>query len=135
MNCPHAANFLALGVRTVQFCSIAMKYGVEIITELNSGLSHSLHRKAIGSVSKLVGQARSRPITDVMALPSEKQIPGCNANLCVSCGNCTRCEYLAVALDDSGKPHFDPARCVGCGFFTQHCPAGALALQPRHGSR
>src|SRR5208283_2876477 len=34
-----AANFLALGARTVQFCTIVMKHGLGIVHELHSGLS------------------------------------------------------------------------------------------------
>ena len=40
-----AAHFLALGARSVQFCTIVMKYGFGIIDELNWGLSHLLEEK------------------------------------------------------------------------------------------
>ena len=37
-----AANFLALGAETVQFCTAVMKYGLGYVDELHSGLSHLL---------------------------------------------------------------------------------------------
>ncbi|MGD9638076.1 MAG: FAD-dependent oxidoreductase [Alphaproteobacteria bacterium] len=126
-----AANFLALGVRNVQFCSIAMKHGVHIIKELNSGLSHLLEAKRIKSVNELIGCALPNPITDFMDLPATKQIPTCNQDLCLSCGNCTNCGYQAVTLDANRKPVFDPNKCVGCTYCTKMCFTGALSMKDR----
>lgn len=131
MNYLHAAHFLALGAKTVQFCSITMKYGVEIITDLNSGLSHYLQARGLHSVTELIGLAGKNPITDFMELTPVKQIPSCDKSLCISCGNCTRCGYLAVQLDANGHAQFDSSRCVGCTFCTQHCPSGALCMIDR----
>ena len=126
-----AAHFLALGARTVQFCTVAMKYGVHIVDELHSGLSYLMRERGIGSVEELIGRALPDPITDFMALSPTKRIPALTAELCVSCGNCTRCGYLAVSLDGDKKPLFDAALCIGCSLCAQKCFTGALAMRER----
>jgi len=126
-----AANFLALGARTVQFCSAVMKHGYGIVDELHSGLSHLLAAHGMRSVGELIGRALPEPITEFMALPSRKQVSHVAEELCTRCGNCTRCPYLAIALDERKVPRTDPSRCVGCSFCTLMCFAGALALRDR----
>lgn len=126
-----AAHFLALGARTVQFCTVAMKYGVGIAGELHSGLSHLMLSRGIGSVEELIGRALPNPVTDFMALPATKRIPALTPELCVSCGNCTRCGYLAVSLGEDRKPRFDAAKCIGCSLCAQNCFTGALAMRDR----
>ncbi len=126
-----AANFLALGARTVQFCSAVMKHGYGIVDELHSGLSHLLQARGLRSVEELIGRALPGPVTEFMDLPSAKQISQVNAELCVHCGNCTRCPYLAISLDDEKVPRTDATRCVGCSFCTLMCFTGALAMRDR----
>lgn len=131
MNYMHAANFLALGAKNVQFCSIAMKHGVGIINELNSGLSHLLEARGMKSVSELIGCALPQPITDFPDLTPVKQIPTVDQDLCMSCGNCTNCGYQAIELNENGIPTFDASKCVGCSFCTKMCFAGALKMRNR----
>ena len=50
MNYKAAANFLALGAQTVQFCTIVMKYGLGIVDELHSGLSFLMEERGFKSV-------------------------------------------------------------------------------------
>lgn len=125
-----AANFLALGVKNVQFCSIALKYGVGIIKDLELGLSNLLAERGLKSVSELIGIAQPKPVTDFMDLTPVKQIPECNYDLCVHCGNCTHCGYQAVTPGELG-PVFDPKKCVGCTFCTKMCVSGALKMRDR----
>jgi NADPH-dependent glutamate synthase beta subunit-like oxidoreductase/dihydroorotate dehydrogenase/ferredoxin len=126
-----AANFLALGARTVQFCSIVMKYGVGIVDELHSGLSHLLEDLGMRSVGELIGRALPQPITPFDKLSALKQVSTVNAELCVHCGNCVRCPYLAITLNGEKVPETDPARCIGCAFCTLMCFAGALSMRDR----
>jgi dihydropyrimidine dehydrogenase (NAD+) subunit PreA len=126
-----AANFLTLGARTVQFCTIAMKYGVGIIDELHSGLSYLIQEHGIGSVEQLIGSALPNPITDFMELTATKKIPNVTSELCEHCGNCTRCPYQAIELDKNKVPTFDPSRCVGCSLCAQKCFSGAIAMRNR----
>jgi NADPH-dependent glutamate synthase beta subunit-like oxidoreductase/dihydroorotate dehydrogenase/Pyruvate/2-oxoacid:ferredoxin oxidoreductase delta subunit len=126
-----AANFLALGVKTVQFCTIVEKYGYGIIDELCSGLSHLMAARGIKSVSDLIGIALPEPIRDFMDLTPIKQISTVDEDLCVHCGNCTRCPYQALTLNDKKVPETDAELCIGCGMCGFLCPAGALSLRDR----
>jgi dihydropyrimidine dehydrogenase (NAD+) subunit PreA len=126
-----AADFLALGAQTVQFCSIAMKFGYGIYDELATGLSHLLAARGIGSVQELIGIALPEPITDFMALTPEKKLSEFDRDLCLQCGNCGRCPYLAISFGDDGFPKTDPSRCVGCGFCSQKCFAHAIFMRER----
>ena len=126
-----AAHFLALGAQTVQFCTIAMKYGLGIINELHSGLSYLMQERGFGSVKDLIGSALPRPITDFMALTATKKLPDVIRELCEHCGNCIRCPYLAITLDSEIIPEFDPALCIGCSLCAQKCFAGAIFMRDR----
>jgi dihydropyrimidine dehydrogenase (NAD+) subunit PreA len=131
MNYKAAMDFLALGVKTVQFCTIAMKYGVGIIQDLESGTSFLMQERGIKSMQELIGIALPHPITDFMALSPVKKISSIDQNLCVLCGNCARCPYLAIGLDDHGRFCTDPARCIGCSICAQKCLTGAITMRDR----
>ena len=131
MNYKAAANFLALGAQTVQFCTIVMKYGLGIVDDLHSGLSFLMEERGFKSVRELIGSALPNPITDFMALSATKKLPQVVAELCEHCGNCTRCPYQAIVLDGKKVPLFDPALCIGCSLCAQKCFAGAIAMRPR----
>lgn len=126
-----AANFLALGAGTVQFCTIVMKYGYGIVDELHSGLSHLLEARSLKSVAQLVGCALPHPIIGFMELSAEKKISDVNRDLCQHCGNCTRCPYLAITLDEEKVPKTDASRCIGCSICVQKCFSGALFMRER----
>ncbi|HUE98190.1 MAG TPA: FAD-dependent oxidoreductase [Anaerolineales bacterium] len=126
-----AMDFLALGVKTVQFCTIATKYGYGIVRDLESGTAFLMQERGIKSMKELIGIAQPHPITDFMALSPVKKISEFNYDLCTSCGNCARCPYLAIQLDDQGRPHSDPALCIGCSICAKKCFTGAIALRER----
>jgi NADPH-dependent glutamate synthase beta subunit-like oxidoreductase/dihydroorotate dehydrogenase/Pyruvate/2-oxoacid:ferredoxin oxidoreductase delta subunit len=126
-----AANFLALGARTVQFCTIVMKCGYGIVDELHSGLSYLMQERGIKSVSELIGCALPAPITGFMELSPVKKVSDVRAELCQHCGNCARCPYLAIELDSKNVPVTDPARCIGCSICVQKCFSGALYMRKR----
>lgn len=126
-----AAHFLALGARSVQFCTVAEKYGVEIIDELTSGLSHLMKSKGIQSVEQLIGCAHPNAITDFMELSPVKQISAVHEELCSHCGNCTRCPYLAISLNEELVPQTDASKCVGCSLCVRKCFTGALYMRDR----
>ena len=126
-----AANFLALGAETVQFCTAVMKYGLGYVAELHSGLSHLLEERGMASVRELIGSALPDPVTGFESLSAAKQVPAVSAALCQHCGNCARCPYQAVALNGRGLPEFDAALCVGCSLCAQKCFAGALTMRAR----
>ena len=126
-----AANFLALGAQTVQFCTIVMKYGLGIVDELHSGLSYLMQERGFHSVKELIGSALPNAITAFDALSATKKLPEVVRELCVHCGNCTRCPYQAITLDRQGVPVFDPGHCTGCSLCAQKCFAGAIFMRPR----
>jgi dihydropyrimidine dehydrogenase (NAD+) subunit PreT len=131
MNYKAAMDFLALGVKTVQFCTIAMKHGVGIIRELESGTSFLMQERGIKSVRELIGIAQPHPITDFMALSPVKKISTIDQELCVLCGNCARCPYLAIGFNEQGHLCTDPARCIGCSICAQKCFTGAISMRIR----
>lgn len=126
-----AANFLALGAKSVQFCTIVMKYGFGIIDELDWGLSHMLEEKGFRSVTEFTGCALPGPITNFPDLTPVKHIPSVDAELCRHCGNCERCGYLAVKLDGDKVPKFDASKCIGCSLCVKKCFSGALKMRKR----
>jgi NADPH-dependent glutamate synthase beta subunit-like oxidoreductase/dihydroorotate dehydrogenase len=131
MNYKAAADFLALGVKTVQFCTIVMKQGYGILHELESGTSFLMQERGIRSMPELIGIAQPKPVTDFMALTPVKKISDANFDYCVSCGNCARCPYLAITLDEKGLPHTDPALCIGCSICAKKCFVGAISMRTR----
>ena len=126
-----AANFLALGTNTVQFCTVVEKHGYGILHELKSGLSHLLAERGIGSIADLRGITQPNPIRGFMDLDAETQVSACTRDLCVQCGNCARCPYLAIALDADRYPMTDAAKCIGCGLCALQCFVGAISLRDR----
>jgi NADPH-dependent glutamate synthase beta subunit-like oxidoreductase/dihydroorotate dehydrogenase/Pyruvate/2-oxoacid:ferredoxin oxidoreductase delta subunit len=126
-----AMDFLALGVETVQFCTIVMKHGYGILHELESGTAFLMQERGIRSMRELIGLTQPNPITDFMALSPVKRLSDFDRDLCVSCGNCARCPYGAIVLDDEGVPHSDPARCVGCSICAKKCFTGAITMRLR----
>jgi NADPH-dependent glutamate synthase beta subunit-like oxidoreductase/dihydroorotate dehydrogenase/Pyruvate/2-oxoacid:ferredoxin oxidoreductase delta subunit len=126
-----AMDFLALGVKTVQFCTIATKYGYGIIRDLESGTAFLMQERGISSMKQLIGIAHPNAITGFMDLSPVKKLSDFNYELCTSCGNCARCPYLAIQLDEQGRPHSDPARCIGCSICAKKCFTGAITLRER----
>jgi NADPH-dependent glutamate synthase beta subunit-like oxidoreductase/Pyruvate/2-oxoacid:ferredoxin oxidoreductase delta subunit len=131
MDYKSAAHFMALGARTVQFCTVAMKHGVGIVEELHSGLSHLMASRGMRSVEELIGCALPDPITGFMELRATKRISACNTELCASCGNCTRCAYLAISLDKDKHPVTQATHCIGCSLCTKKCFTHALYMRER----
>ncbi len=126
-----AADFLALGVNTVQFCTIVMKYGYGIIDDLMMGVSYLMKARGFNSIAELRGAALPDPIRPFMELSSKKKISQVIEELCQHCGNCTRCPYLAISLNSKKIPYTDPAKCIGCSICVQKCFAGALYMRER----
>lgn len=132
MNYKQAAHFLAIGVKTVQFCTMPTKYGYGIYDELARGVSHLMKQRGIKSMKELIGIAGPSPVTDFMDLTPTKKISSLiDKELCLKCGNCTRCPYQAISLDKEGYPEIDPAKCIGCSICTQKCFTGALEMRKR----
>jgi dihydropyrimidine dehydrogenase (NAD+) subunit PreA len=108
-----------------------MKYGYGIIDDLESGLSYLMQERGISSVEELIGRALPKPITGFMELSPVKKVSSVNKELCMHCGNCTRCPYLAITLNSKKVPVIDAAKCIGCSICVQKCFSGALSMRQR----
>jgi dihydropyrimidine dehydrogenase (NAD+) subunit PreA len=131
MDYKSAGNFIALGCGTVQICTLVMKSGYAIIDDLKAGLSQIMAHRGINSINELRGINSPDPIVDFMDLSPIKKISALDPDLCESCGNCTRCSYLAISLDENKKPLIRADRCIGCSICTQKCFSGALFMRER----
>ncbi len=131
MDYKSAADFLALGAKTVQFCTVVMKQGYGIIDELHSGVSHLMQARGIASMDQLIGRALPDPVRGFMELSPVKKVSQVKEELCMHCGNCSRCPYLAITLNDKKIPETDPSKCVGCSICAQKCFSGALYMRER----
>lgn len=131
MDYKQAADFLALGCNSVQMCTAPMKYGYGYIDDLHAGLSHLMADRGFKSIAELRGCALPHPVTGFMELTPKKRISSVNKDLCMSCGNCSRCSYGAITLDAERHPTFNAEHCVGCSICTQKCFAGALSMRER----
>ncbi len=131
MNYKAIADFLALGVGSVQLCTAPTKYGVNYFNELAQGLSYYMKERGIGSIAELRGIALPNPVTDFMDLTPVKRISDVNPELCVSCGNCARCPYMAIELNKKGIPETNPEKCIGCSICVQKCFTGAMFMRER----
>jgi Pyruvate/2-oxoacid:ferredoxin oxidoreductase delta subunit len=87
--------------------------------------------RGIGSVAELIGRALPEPVTDFMALSPTKKISSPQRELCLQCGNCARCPYLAISADADGYPTTRADRCVGCGICALKCFAHAIEMRER----
>jgi NADPH-dependent glutamate synthase beta subunit-like oxidoreductase/Pyruvate/2-oxoacid:ferredoxin oxidoreductase delta subunit len=121
-----AVELLARGAQAVPIDALVRCHGLGILNELQGGLSWFLAERGLRSVLELVGSApaRSEP-------PVRRVACVLDARLCTSCGNCTRCPQLAIALDARGSPTIDSARCTGCALCVERCFPGALRMEPR----
>lgn len=126
-----AADFLALGAKSVQFCTIVTKLGYGIVHDLHCGLSFLMQERGYKSVKELIGCALPNPVTGFMELSPKKKVSQVVKDLCQHCGNCTRCPYLAISLDKDKVPVTDASRCIGCSVCAQKCFAGALYMRDR----
>jgi heterodisulfide reductase subunit A-like polyferredoxin len=82
-------------------------------------------------MEELIGIALPHPVTDFMQLSPVKRISEARTEFCVSCGNCARCPYLAIVLDNQGFPRTDPSHCIGCSICAKKCFTGAIFMRDR----
>ena len=78
MNYRAAADFLALGTNTVQFCTVVEKHGYAIIDELMLGPEPPDAARGIKSIAQLVGITQPDPIRGFMDLGPVKQVSTCD---------------------------------------------------------
>ncbi len=91
-----AAEFIALGARSVQVCTAVMHHGYRIVEDLIDGLSEYLDTHGMKSVNELVGRA----------------VPGFK-------------EWGELDLNYKLIAKIDPATCIGCQLCVTACHDGA----------
>lgn len=129
-----AAEFLSLGVGTVQICALAEERGLRVINDLTEGLSSWMERAGFKSIEDLKGAAYPA-IIDFMDITAEKRIPvTVNPASCIACHKCEDCPYGAIKLETASHTvKVDPIKCVGCSLCVARCPGACLGMRERVG--
>jgi dihydropyrimidine dehydrogenase (NAD+) subunit PreA len=143
-----AVEFLLAGAGIVQVCTAAMRYGYDIVEELNEGLALYLEDKGLPSPSELIGKGLPNVVAHEALSRNYKTVAAIDEDLCVRCGGCViacrdgghqaiefrgRLDDGSVSdAEDARVPEVDDERCIGCGFCRAVCPVeGCIAMEKR----
>ncbi|HYW69090.1 MAG TPA: NAD-dependent dihydropyrimidine dehydrogenase subunit PreA [bacterium] len=137
-----AVEFLLAGAGIVQVCTAVMRYGYDIVEELNEGLAFYLEDKGLTSPMELVGKGLGGLVSHEALSRQHKVISSVDENLCIGCGACViACrdgghQALEFGGEEAGElarvPVVDDEKCIGCGFCESVCPVdGCLSMRPR----
>jgi dihydropyrimidine dehydrogenase (NAD+) subunit PreA len=130
-----SAEYMAVGATLVEICTAVMLYGVDIIGDLNEGLSYFLESKGMHSAAELVGKALPQVVPQPDLRPIKHAVAFVDKELCTKCGRCLiSCRdggHQAYTVDEAGYPTVDKDKCYGCGLCPDVCPAHCIALLPR----
>ncbi len=133
-----AAEFLALGSRSVQVCTEVMLRGYRIVEDMIEGLEGYMDERGMRTLDDLVGRAVPA-FSEWGDLDLNYEIVAkIDASTCIGCQNCL------VACHDGAHqcihPHPDPAirvpvvdeaECVGCNLCQIVCPVqGCITMEP-----
>ncbi len=128
-----AAEFIALGARSVQVCTAVMHYGFRIVEDMVDGLGGYLESKEFASARGLEGRAIEN-VTDWGNLDlNYKIIAQIDPGKCIGCHLCyVACEDGAhQCIEEYPRPNGDGAmrvpriiedECVGCNLCALVCP-------------
>ena len=137
-----AVEFLLAGAGIVQVCTAVMRYGYDIVEELNEGLAFYLEDKGLTSPMELIGKGLGGLVSHEALSRQHKVISSVDENLCIGCGACViACrdgghQALEFGGEEAGElarvPVVDDEKCIGCGFCESVCPVdGCLSMKPR----
>ena len=123
-----AAEFIALGSRTVQVCTAAMTFGFKIVEEMADGLDNWMESKGYKTIDDFVGGAIPN-VTDWQYLNLNYVAKArIDQDLCIKCGRChIVCEdtsHQAITARKNGERYFEVKddECVGCNLCVSVCP-------------
>lgn len=126
-----AVEFMSVGARCVQFCTLVMHHGFRVIDDLRSGLSNYLDEMGFSSPRDIVGRALPH-------IAVHDDLPRRRVRSVIDESRCIGCEVCYVACRDGGHgaidrresriPLVNPERCVGCGLCPHVCPEACISL-------
>ncbi len=126
-----AVEFMSVGARCVQFCTLVMHYGFRVIEDLRSGMSQYLDEMGFSSPREIVGKALPH-------IAVHDDLPRMRVRSVIDESRCIGCEVCYVACRDGGHgaidrretriPLVNPERCVGCGLCPLVCPERCISL-------
>jgi len=129
-----AAEFIAVGARTVQVGTAVMWNGYGIIEKLTEGLSKYLKEKGFPKLEALVGAALPK-IVEFPQVPLTSRVRASVDGTCNGCLLCvTACAdggYQAITGVKGEVVTIDGAKCDGCGLCMMVCPLGSISMAPR----
>lgn len=126
-----AAEFLLLGAKTLQVCTAVLRYGIEIISGLSTGLQVWMDEKGFQNSMDVVGMSLPYMVEHAQ-LPRGIQVVAKiqteNCNNCYACQiACRSGGHEAIGVEE-GHPVVDPDQCHGCGLCLAVCPIDAVTL-------
>ncbi len=133
-----AAEFIALGARSVQVCTAAMHYGFKMVDDVIDGLERWMEKSRYDRIEDFRGRA-VKNVTDWQYLNlNYKTVAEIDQDLCIKCGLChVVCEDTAhqavAALRNDGRRRYQviDAECVGCNLCMHVCPVeGCITMKP-----
>ena len=121
-----AAEFLALGCKTIQVTTAIMQYGYRIVEDMISGLSHFMDERGYDNLDQFIGCALPNIIPAEELNRDFRLLPKFDDKKCVGCGRCYVSCYDAAhqAIDWNEKkrrPELND-NCVGCHLCLNVCP-------------
>ena len=137
-----AVEFLLAGAGIVQVCTTVMRYGYDIVEELNEGLALYLEDKGLTSPAELVGKGLVGLVSHETLSREYKVVSSIDENLCIGCGVCViacrdgghqALEFRGGEAGDLARvPAVDDEKCIGCGFCETVCPVtGCISMTSR----
>jgi dihydropyrimidine dehydrogenase (NAD+) subunit PreA len=121
-----AAEFLALGCKTVQVTTAIMQYGYRIVEDMINGLAHFMDERGYDNLEQFIGCALPNIIPAEDLNRDFRLLPKFDDKKCVGCGRCYVSCYDAAhqAIDWNEKkrrPELND-NCVGCHLCLNVCP-------------
>lgn len=129
-----AAEFLLVGARNLQLCTVVMRSGFRVIDDLIEGLSFYLEEKGMSSVEELVGKSLPYIVTHSKLSRAHKVRASIDRSLCTKCDVCyLACRdggHQAIELDNQRYPVVDEDKCFGCAMCAAACPVvGCITMK------
>ncbi|AEH60594.1 fumarate reductase/succinate dehydrogenase flavoprotein domain protein [Methanosalsum zhilinae DSM 4017] len=73
--------------------------------------------------------ARAREFISAGVISLSPETATINYSICDHCGQCLKCPFDAIWINDSGKIEIDQVACKGCGYCTGQCPSDAIHIE------